>query len=166
MATPKIGDRVPSAVFKRLGDDGIEDISSAALFGGGNVLAIGVVGAFTPVCTARHLPEFLPYQESLTRSGVIDRLVCISVADPFVMKAWAEQLDVGDRIAMLTDTNAAFAEAMGLAIDLSDIGLGRRSTRYVLCAKDGIIDILKVEKSPYDLEETSAEAIRKLIMVP
>lgn len=160
-----VGDRIPAATFKRMGADGVEDLSTDDLFGGKAVLAVGVVGAFTPVCSMRHLPDFIPYQKELRDAGMVDEVACISVADPFVLKAWGEQLGVGDGILMLTDTNAAFAEAMGLAIDLSELGLGRRSTRYVLFAKDGVVEILNVEKSPGDLDVTSAEATKKQLVV-
>jgi glutaredoxin/glutathione-dependent peroxiredoxin len=164
MAVPTIGDPVPSADFLRLGADGVETVTSASLFAGRRVLVVGVIGAFTPVCTARHLPEYLPYCDDLAAEGLVDKVVCISVADPFVMRAWGEQLGVAGKIDMLTDFNAAFAESMGLLVDLSSLGLGRRSTRYALLADDGVIEILNVEATPGALEKTSADAMRKLLI--
>ncbi len=157
------GDAVPDGEFKRLGAEGIETVTTADVFAGKRVLVIGVVGAFTPVCTARHLPEYLPYSEELTKAGLVDAVVCVSAVDPFVMKAWGREVGVGDTIALLTDTNAAFAESLGLAVDLSDLGLGRRSTRYALFVDDGVIEIVRVEAQPGDLERTSADALRELI---
>ena len=165
MTRPELGSVVPQANFKRLGVSGIEDVSSHDLFSNRDVLLIGVVGAFTPVCTTRHLPEFIPYQEELTQAGLVDEVVCVSVADPFTLKAWAKSLDIDSRMTMLTDTNAEFARSMDLAVDLSGMGLGWRSTRYVLFVRDGIIEILNVEVNPGDVDVTSAESIQKLLAV-
>jgi peroxiredoxin len=159
----KAGDAVPNGEFKCLGAAGVETVTTADVFAAKRVLVIGVLGAFTPVCTARHLPEYLPYSEELTKAGMVDAVVCISAVDPFVMKAWGRAVGVGDRITLLTDTNAAFAESLGLAIDLSELGLGRRSTRYALFVDDGVIEIIRVEAQPGDLVVTSAEALRELI---
>lgn len=159
----KASDAVPDGEFKRLGAEGVETVTVADVFSGKRVLVIGVVGAFTPVCTARHLPEYLPYSEELTKAGLVDAVVCISAADPFVMKAWGREVGVGETIALLTDTNAAFAESLGLGIDLSELGLGRRSARYALFVDDRVIEIIRVEAQPGDLDVTSADAMRELI---
>lgn len=164
MAKLGIGDRVPDAVFKYLGPDGVKDMSSEELFGGGSVLVIGVMGAFTPVCTRQHLPEFIPFQAMLKDQGIIDRFACVSVADPFVLRAWAQQLDTPDDMLMLTDTNAAFADALGVTVDLSRLGLGVRSNRYALRAKDGVIDLFNCEDKVSDFDKTSRAEIEKLIL--
>ena len=164
MSNLKVGDSVPSGEFMYLGADGVEKITSEALFTGRNVLVIGVVGAFTPVCAKKHLPDFMPYQSELRELGLTDEVVCVSAVDPFVMKAWAKEMDPKGEIRMLTDAGAAFAEKLGLAIDLSGMGLGKRSNRYVMFARDGVIDILNVEASPNEVDETSGETVHKLLV--
>jgi glutaredoxin/glutathione-dependent peroxiredoxin len=158
-----VGTAVPAAEFKTLGSSGVETVSSSALFQGRRVMILGVVGAFTPVCTAKHLPEFMPYQKEVTQAGLVDEVVCITVADPFVLKAWAQSLGLDGGIRLLTDTNAAFAIATGLDVDLSSIGLGKRSTRYVMVVDNGVVDLLTVEIKPGDFERTRADAIRLLL---
>ena len=125
---------------------------------------IGVVGAFTPRCTEKHLPEFLPYWEELHKNNVVDEIACVCVADPFVLRAWSEALGTQGRITMLTDTNATFAKDHGLAVDLSELGLGLRSTRYLLFVNDGVVEIANVEEKPSDIEQTSAETAYKLLV--
>lgn len=164
MSTLKAGDRVPDAVFKTIIDGELKDVSGETLFTGRKVLIVGVVGAFTPVCTKRHLPEFLPYQQKLKDAGLTDEIACVSVADPFVLQAWRESLGFTNEITMLTDTNAAFATAMGLALDLSGLGLGLRSARYLLYVQDNVISILNVEQKPSELDLTSAETAFKLLV--
>jgi len=163
MSKPGIGDRVPDASFKYLGKDGMETMSSQELFASKSVLLIGVVGAFTPICTREHLPEYLPFQRELKERGIIDVFACACVADPFVMAAWGRHLEVPEDVLLLTDNNAAFADGLGLAIDLSDMGLGRRSTRYALRAKDGVIDILNVEERMDKFARTRRGQIEDLI---
>ena len=163
MSLIQIGDRVPETVFKTLADGQLEDVSSDALFAERNVLIVGVIGAFTPVCTKRHLPEFLPYQQKLKDAGLTDEIACVSVADPFVLNAWRESLGIGDEIRMLTDTNARFASAMGLAIDLTSHGLGMRSARYLLYVQDFVARILNVAKQPSELDLTSAQTAYELL---
>ncbi len=158
-----VGSRIPAAEFKTIGANGVETISSASLFTGRRVMVIGVVGAFTPVCTGKHLPEFIPYQQEVTEAGLVDEVVCISAADPFVQRAWGRSIGLEDGIRLLTDTNAAFAIATGLDVDLSNIGLGRRSTRYVMVVDDGVVDLLTVEIKPGDFELTRADAVRALL---
>ncbi|RED54242.1 peroxiredoxin family protein [Aestuariispira insulae] len=164
MSNLKVGDPVPSGAFKFIGPEGVETVTTETLFSGRNVLLIGVVGAFTPVCTQKHLPDFMPYQSELRELGLTDEVVCVSAVDPFVMRAWSREMDPKGEIRMLTDVNAAFAEKLGLAIDLSEMGLGKRSNRYVMFARDGVIDILNVEASPNSVEETSGETVHKLLI--
>ena len=159
----EIGTRVPAAEFKTIGANGVESVSSTSLFNGRRVMVIGVVGAFTPVCTGKHLPEFMAYQQELTQAGLVDEVVCISVADPFVQRAWGRSIGLESGIRLLTDTNAAFAIATGLDVDLSSIGLGRRSTRYVMVVNDGVVELLTVEVKPGDFERTRADAVRALL---
>lgn len=154
------GDQVPESTFITLDGNDLKDVSTEALFGGSMVLVIGVVGAFTPVCSGKHLPEFIPYAKELKENWLVQKVVCISVADPFTLKAWATELNVGDSFQMLTDTNAEFAKKMGLDIDLSSVGLGVRSTRYVMLVNDGKIVMLNVEDKPQEVAVTSCIAVK------
>jgi peroxiredoxin len=162
-----IGDTLPDATFLTLGEDGVKRLSTADVFGGRTVLAVGVVGAFTPVCDRKHLPEFIPYQKELAENGLVDDVVCIAAGvDPFVMNAWAKSLGIEDGgIQMLTDKGARFVTAMGLAVDLDETaGLGVRSQRYVLVARDGVISILNVETAPMNTDATNVAAVRRLLV--
>jgi peroxiredoxin len=159
----KVGDIVPIVEFKTMGSNGIESLSSKALFEGQRVLLVGVMGAFTPVCTKQHLPDFIPFASELKKNGIVDQIMCISVADPFVLKAWAEVVDPDKKVLMLTDNNAQFAKKMGLDIDLSHLGLGIRSTRYAMLVENNIINMLNIEKEPQNLDMTNSKVIAKCL---
>ena len=163
MSNVKVGDAIPTVDFKTMGDNGIETLNSKALFGGQRVLLVGVMGAFTPVCTKQHLPDFIPFASELKKNGIVDKIMCISVADPFVLKAWAEIVDSQNKVLMLTDGNAKFAKKMGLNIDLSHLGLGMRSTRYAMLVDDNIISMLNVESEPQNLDVTNSKIIAKCL---
>lgn len=154
----KVGEMIPDATFFRFIDGEVTRTDTQALFAGRKVLVIGVVGAFTPVCGVSHLPEYIPLVEAFQKHGDVERIVCLCAADPFVMAAWATELGIDhERIAMLTDNNADFAAACGLAVDLGGIGLARRSTRYSMVVRDRVLESLTVEKAPYEVDVTSAE---------
>ncbi|MFT4928627.1 MAG: peroxiredoxin [Phenylobacterium sp.] len=165
MSNIKTGDTVPSVEFKTIGESGIETLTSASLFEGCKVLLIGVMGAFTPVCSKKHLPDFIPFASELKKNGIVDKLMCISVADPFVLKAWKDIVDPDDKVLMLTDGNAEFAKAMGLDLDLSHLGLGIRSTRYAMLIENNIVNMLNIEKEPQHLDVTNSKAIAKFFGV-
>ncbi|MBP5858261.1 peroxiredoxin [Marivibrio halodurans] len=153
----KVGQTIPDATFFRFVDGEVTRTDAQELFAGRKVLVIGVVGAFTPVCGVSHLPEYIPLVEAFQEHGDVDRIVCLCAADPFVMAAWANELGINhDRIAMLTDNNADFAETCGLAVDLGGIGLARRSNRYSMVVRDRVLESLTVEETPYDVDVTSA----------
>ncbi len=141
-----VGDKVPSARFMYMGPEGPTSIDSGELFGGQRVALFGLPGAFTPVCSAQHLPGFVERADALKAKG-IDRIACVSVNDPFVMEAWGRANDAGDKVMMLADDKGAFTRAIGLAIDLSDFGLGERSQRYSMIVEDGSVKLLNVEDS-------------------
>ena len=143
--TIKVGDKLPEATFMTMGASGPEPTTTAEVFGGKTVALFAVPGAFTPTCSAKHLPGFLDKGSELKAKGV-DAIACTSVNDVFVMAAWAKSQDVGDKVVMLADGNGAFAKALGLELDGSKFGMGPRSQRYSMVVKDGVVDKLNVEE--------------------
>jgi len=140
-----VGDRVPEATLVKVTEAGPEPVSTADFFRGRTVALFAVPGAFTPTCSAKHLPGFVEHAEALKAKG-IDEIACVSVNDAFVMGAWGQASGVAGKVTMLADGNGAFAEAMGLVLDASGFGMGKRSQRYALVAKDGVITHLFVEE--------------------
>jgi peroxiredoxin (alkyl hydroperoxide reductase subunit C) len=137
--------------------DGPKETSTDDVFKGKKVVMFAVPGAFTPTCSAKHLPGFIQKADQIKAKGV-DTIACISVNDGFVMKAWGENQGAGDAVIMLADGAAAFAKAVGLELDLIARGMGVRSQRYALIAEDGKVTHLGVE-APGGFEVSSAEAI-------
>jgi len=154
--TVKVGDKVPSATMKMMGEKGPQDISTADLFNGKKVVLFAVPGAFTPTCSAAHLPGFVVNADKIKAKGV-DAIVCVSVNDAFVMDAWSKDKNA-EEIMMVGDGNGDFTEAMGLVLDGSGFGLGKRSQRYAMIVEDGVITTLNVETGPA-FELSSAEKI-------
>ncbi|MFI4936592.1 MAG: peroxiredoxin [Caulobacterales bacterium] len=142
--TIKVGDKVPSASFTTFGPDGPKPITTDELFAGKTVGLFAVPGAFTPTCSAKHLPSFKEHAAALKAKGV-DTIACVSVNDVFVMKAWGENQGVGGDILMLADGNGDFTKAVGLELDGSRFGMGPRSQRYSMIVKDGVVKELNVE---------------------
>jgi peroxiredoxin/predicted O-methyltransferase YrrM len=153
----KVGDRVPKATLKRMTGEGIKDVSTDDLFRGKKVVLFAVPGAFTPTCSARHLPGFVDNAEAIRRKGV-DKIVCVSVNDAFVMDCWGKDRSVGDRVELYADGNAEFTRAMGLELDASGFGMGLRSQRYAAVIDDGVVKQLLLEK-PGKFEVSSAEKV-------
>jgi peroxiredoxin len=143
--TVKVGDAVPTATLTTFGPSGPQPITTEELFKGKTVALFAVPGAFTPTCSAKHLPGFKTHAADLKAKGV-DTIACVSVNDVFVMKAWGENQGVGDDILMLADGNGDFTKAVGLELDAGRFGMGQRSQRYSLIVKDGIIKELNVEQ--------------------
>ena len=139
-----VGDKLPEATFMEMGLNGPEPRTTADIFKGKTVALFAVPGAFTPTCSAKHLPGFLDKDAELRAKGV-DEIVCTSVNDVFVMKAWADKNDVGQKVRMLADGNGAFAKAIGLVLDASGFGMGDRSQRYSMLVRDGVVAELNVE---------------------
>jgi peroxiredoxin len=151
------GDRIPDVKVFTFGESGPEVTTSAEVLGTGKVVLFAVPGAFTPTCSDHHLPGFVLRAEDLKAKGV-DKIVCVSVNDPFVMSAWGNDQKVGRSIVMLADGNGEFTDAMGLAMDGSGFGLGHRSQRYAAIIEDGIVTWLAVEPGP-GLKASSVEEV-------
>src|SRR5271154_7485332 len=142
--TIKVGDKVPAATFPVFGADGPGPITTETLFAGKKVALFAVPGAFTPTCSAKHLPSFKQHVADLKAKGV-DTIACVSVNDVFVMKAWGDNQGVGDDVLMLADGNGNFTQAMGLEMDASKFGMGSRSQRYSILVDDGVAKEINVE---------------------
>ena len=142
--TIKVGDKLPEAAFMTPGPNGPEPRTTEDVFGGRTVALFAVPGAFTPTCSARHLPGFIDKAGALKAKGV-DAVACVSVNDVFVMDAWGKSQNVGETITMLADGNGAFAKALGLELDGSKFGMGPRSQRYSMVVEDGVVKTLNVE---------------------
>jgi len=150
-----VGDPVPAARFKRLSADGIVDIDTATLLKGKKVVLFGLPGAYTPVCSANHLPGFVAKADELKAKG-IDEIACISVNDPFVMQAWGRQHGADGKVTMLADADGTFTRAIGLSLDLPEYGLSGRSERYSMVVEDGVVKTINVEKTVFDHGVSSA----------
>jgi peroxiredoxin len=149
------GDRVPDVEIRTPGPEGPQPISTGELFGSGRTVLFGVPGAFTPGCSKTHLPGFVERADELTAKGV-DRIACVAVNDAFVMDAWAQDQNVGDKIVMLADGNGEFTKAMDLELDVSVVGLGTRSKRYAAIIDDGTITRIDIDDSGIELSACSA----------
>lgn len=150
-----VGNRIPHANFQTMTEDGPSDISAFEVFAGKSVVLFGIPGAFTPSCHHLHLPSYLEEYDTLRRTG-IDTIACTSVNDVFVVDAWAKATGGDGKILFLADGNADFAAAMGLTLDGRDFGLGIRSRRYALWARNGIVQLINVEEDPSATEMTTA----------
>ena len=143
--TIKVGDTLPDAMFMTSGAEGPRPISTDELFAGKTVAFFAVPGAFTPTCSAKHVPGFKEHAAEFRAKGV-DTIACVSVNDVFVMKAWGADQGVGDDIIMLADGNGDFTKALGLEMDGSKFGMGTRSQRYSMLVKDGVVETLNLEQ--------------------
>jgi peroxiredoxin len=152
--TIQVGDRLPDVPLTVATAEGPKPTTSGEYFAGKRVALFAVPGAFTPTCSARHLPSYVDKAQELKGAGV-DEIACISVNDPFVMAAWGQR-DGSDDIVMLADGNGAFADAVGLAFDGSKFGMGTRSQRYSMVVDDGVVEQLNVE-APGEYRASSAE---------
>ena len=149
------GERVPSTTFVKMTENGPEQVASDDFFAGRTVALFSVPGAFTPTCSARHLPGFVEKAEELNGKGV-DEIACTAVNDAFVMGAWGKSANADGKVTMLADGNADFAQAVGLTMDGSKFGMGTRGQRFSMIVKDGVVAELNVE-APGDYKVSSAE---------
>jgi glutaredoxin/glutathione-dependent peroxiredoxin len=157
--TIAVGDRLPEAIFLEKGVEGIAPVTGASLFAGRRVVLFGVPGAYTGVCSTRHVPSFIRVADALRAKGV-DEIACVAVNDPYVMGAWGEATGATKAgIRMLSDASAAFTKAMGLTFDNPDRGLISRSKRYALLAEDGVVRVLNVEASTRECELSAGETM-------
>ncbi|MEJ2400880.1 MAG: peroxiredoxin [Xanthomonadales bacterium] len=152
----QVGDRIPSVTLSTMGELKPREITTEEVFAGRKVVLFSVPGAFTPTCSARHLPGFIDLAEDLRALGV-DTIACVAVNDVFVMDAWGKSAGADD-ILMLADGNAEFARALGLEMDATAFGMGTRSQRFALVAEDGVVTRLFVE-GPGEFRVSSAENV-------
>ena len=155
-----VGDKIPAGTLKIAGPDGMNDASTDDLFGGKKVVLFAVPGAFTPTCSAQHLPGFVGKAGDIKAKGV-DSIICLAVNDAFVMDAWGKAQNA-EEIHMVADGNADFAKAVGLELDLIARGMGVRLQRFAMIVEDGVVKHLNVE-APGKFEISSAETIMELL---
>ena len=151
-----VGDRLPQATLVKVTADGPEQVDTDTYFAGRTVALFAVPGAFTPTCSAKHLPTYLQHGDALKAKGV-DEIACTAVNDPFVLAAWAKATDA-EGITMLADGNGRFAEALGLSADSSRFGMGTRSQRYAMLVEDGVVKQLHVEQ-PGEFKVSGADSL-------
>ena len=154
--TISVGDRLPPATLIKVTADGPEQVDAESFFAGRTVALFAVPGAFTPTCSAKHLPTYLEHGDALRAKGV-DEIACTAVNDPFVMAAWAKAAEA-EGITMLADGNGDFAKALGLSADSSRFGMGIRSQRYAMLVENGVLRQLNVEQ-PGEFKVSGADTL-------
>lgn len=155
--TIQVGDKIPSIELHHMTDDGVKAINSDDIFNNKRVVLFALPGAFTPTCSASHLPGYVVNSDKLFARGV-DTIVCLSVNDAFVMDAWGKQHNVEDNVLMIADGSANFSKAVGLELDLTSGGMGMRSRRYAMIVNNGVVEKLNVE-APGEFKVSDAESI-------
>jgi peroxiredoxin len=153
----QVGDKIPAAKVKVVTADGTKEANTADLFAGKKVVLFAVPGAFTPLCSAQHLPGFVSKAAEIRKKGV-DEIFCLSVNDGWVMDAWGKDRGASGKVTLIADGSCEFTKAMGLTLDVTGAGLGVRSQRYAAIVDDGVVKHLAVEK-PAKFEVSSAEAV-------
>jgi cytochrome c peroxidase len=157
--TISTGDTLPEATLLKVGDSGPETVSLGALTKGRKVVLFAVPGAYTPTCSSAHVPSFIRTKAEFDAKGV-DEIICVSVNDPFVMKAWGEATGAAEAgLTMLGDPEGAFTKAIGMDFDAPPAGLIGRSKRYAMAVEDGRVTVLHVEQSPGTCEATAGESL-------
>ncbi len=155
--TIKVGDKMPEGVFKIMKADGPGAYSSKELFAGRKVVLVSVPGAYTPTCSKKHLPGFIENAGELKKKG-IDAIACMAVNDVFVMSAWGESCQAGDKVLLLADGNGDYAHALGLELDATGFGMGKRGQRFAMVVDNGVVSQLHVE-APGEFKVSSAEHV-------
>lgn len=154
-----VDDKLPDVTLVRMGDDGPDQVDLAERLKGRKVAIFAVPGAFTPTCHSAHVPSFIRTKDELAAKGV-DEIICISVNDPFVMRAWGEATGATDAgITMLSDASGEFTRAIGMDFDAPPAGLIGRSQRYAMLVEDGKVSILQTEDNPGECEVSGGEAL-------
>ena len=143
--TIQVGDRIPSATLLKATPDGPQPVETDDFFAGRKVALFSVPGAFTPTCSARHLPGFVDKADELRAKGV-DEVACVAVNDAFVLQNWAQQAGAEGKVTMLADGNGEFVKALGLEMDGARFGMGRRGQRFSMVVNDGVVEQLHVEE--------------------
>jgi glutaredoxin/glutathione-dependent peroxiredoxin len=159
--TIQVGEKIPSVTLMRMGEKGPEPITTDELFAGKKIVLFAVPGAFTPTCSAKHLPSFVENADELKAKGV-DEIACVSVNDVFVMGAWGKDQKTDGKVTMLADGDALLTKALGLELDLTGKGLGLRSQRYSLLIEDGVVKAINVDPGG-SYEKSSAEAMLRAL---
>jgi len=154
----EVGTVIPSLTLKYLSEEGMKEITTDALFKGRKVVMFALPGAYTPTCSARHLPGYVENVEAFKAKGV-DAVICLAVNDPFVMRAWGKEHGADGKVFLLPDGNAVLTRALGMEFDASAAGLGIRSRRYAVVVNDGTVSAVSAEEVPSTLELSSAEAM-------
>jgi peroxiredoxin len=157
--TIKVGDKVPSATLMQMKGGAPQPLKTDDLFSGKKVVVFALPGAFTPTCSAKHLPGFVQNADNMKAKGV-DAIACVSVNDAFVMGAWGEQQKTDDKVMMLADGNGDFTRALGLEMDGSRFGMGKRSQRFAMIVDNGVVKELNIEE-PGAFAVSSAEHVMK-----
>jgi len=155
--TISVGEKMPSGAFGIMGETGPGAISTSDLFSGKKVVLVSVPGAFTPTCSANHLPGYVD-QAAALKAKDVDTIACMAVNDVFVMDAWGKDRDVGDNVMMLADGNGEYSQALGLEFDASAFGMGVRGQRFAIVVDDGVATHVAVE-APGQFEVSKVEAI-------
>jgi peroxiredoxin len=155
--TIKAGDKIASATLMQMQDGSPKPVKTDEIFGGKTVVLFALPGAFTPTCSAKHLPGFVQNADAIKAKGV-DTIVCLAVNDAFVMGAWGDQQGVAGKVMMLADGNGDFTRALGLEMDGTKYGMGMRSQRYAMIVRNGVVEKLFVEE-PGAFSVSSAEHI-------
>lgn len=159
--TIAIGDKIPGVALATMGKEGPEVISTDHVFSGNKVVLFALPGAFTPTCSAAHLPGYVVHADAIKAKGV-DTIACLSVNDAFVMGAWGDAQNTGDDILMLADGSGSFTESVGLTLDLTARNMGVRSQRYAMVVDDGVVTHLNVEQGA-GFKVSNAETILGLL---
>lgn len=155
--TIKAGDKMPAGKFKTMGANGPQDLTTAQLFDGKRVVLFSVPGAFTPTCDAKHLPGYVGLAAQLKAKGV-DTVACMAVNDVFVMNAWGKSSNVGDKVLMLADGNGDYTRALGLELDATGFGMGKRGQRFAVVVDKGVATRVNVE-GPGEFRVSAAEFV-------
>lgn len=152
-----IGDTMPAGEFGVMGGEGPDKVTTDQLFSGKKVVLFSVPGAFTPTCSAKHLPGYVEQADAIKAKGV-DTIACLAVNDVFVMSAWGQAANVGDAVLMLADGNATYSQALGLELDASGFGMGTRGQRFALVVDNGVVLSVHIEP-PGEFGVSSAESV-------
>lgn len=144
--TIQVGEKLPSATLVKATDNGPDAVQTDDFFAGRKVALFSVPGAFTPTCSAKHLPGFIEKIDELKAKGV-DEVACTAVNDAFVMGAWSKQAGADGKVTMLSDGNGAFVNALGLDFDGSKFGMGTRGQRFSMIVDDGVVKELNIEQA-------------------